>query len=89
MCRASYSLHNATSAWDEWDSDEEGKIGLVGYWKGRKWRGSRGSLGGTSASLSAGARRDSSGKEESVKEETKRKRRAFVRVISCGCGENE
>jgi hypothetical protein len=39
--------------------------------------------------LSAGARRDSSGKEESVKEETKRKRRAFVRVISCGCGENE
>jgi hypothetical protein len=80
------------SAWDEWDSDEEGdKASLVKYWRGKKWRGSRGSLGGSG---SGGARRDSAGKdgEESAgtgkdKEEGRRKRRGFVRVIRCGCGE--
>ncbi|KAF2709480.1 hypothetical protein K504DRAFT_502207 [Pleomassaria siparia CBS 279.74] len=84
--RASCRLQNTTSAWDEWDSDEEEKAGLVKYWRGRKWRGSRGSLGG-SASSSA-ARRDSGpgGKEEMIKEETRKKRMGFVRVISCGCG---
>jgi hypothetical protein len=81
VSRASYNLENQTSAWD-WDSDdEEEKAGLVGYWRARKWRGSRGSLGGTSG------KRDIASKEESVKEECKRKRRGFVRVISCGCGE--
>lgn len=71
------------SAWD-WDSDdEEEKAGLVGYWRGRKWRGTSGSLGGTSG------RRDSAGRDESVKEESRRKRRGFVRVISCGCGQDE
>lgn len=81
VSRASYNLQNQMSAWD-WDSDdEEEKAGLVRYWRGRKWRGSRGSLGGTSG-------RDSVAKEESAKEESKRKRRGFVRVISCGCVED-
>ncbi|KAF2867974.1 hypothetical protein BDV95DRAFT_501828 [Massariosphaeria phaeospora] len=91
VCRASVSVQNATSAWDDWDSDEE-KAGLVGYWRGRRWRGSRGSLGGApgGASASGSARRDSGAtKEESVREEGGRKRRGFVRVISCGCGEDE
>lgn len=83
VCRASYSLQNTTSAWDDWDSDEEDKAGLVGYWRGKKWRGSRGSLG------TAGARRDSAGKDDEGKEEGRRKRRGFVRVLSCGCGEKE
>jgi hypothetical protein len=83
VCRASYSLQNTTSAWDDWDSDEEDKAGLVGYWRGKKWRGSRSSLAGP------GARRDSAGKDDEAKEEGKRKRRGFVRAISCGCGEKE
>jgi len=89
VSRASYQLHNATSAWDDWDSeDEEEKIGLVGYWKGRKWRGSRGSLG-AQGSTSTGTRRDSAGKEAGggAKAEAGRKRRGFVRVISCGCSD--
>jgi hypothetical protein len=82
VSRASYNLQNQMSVWD-WDSDdEEEKAGLVQYWRGRKWRGSRGSLSGTNG-------RDSAGKEESAKEENKRKRRGFVRAISCGCGEDE
>ncbi|KAF2735171.1 hypothetical protein EJ04DRAFT_221240 [Polyplosphaeria fusca] len=76
--RASYGLQNTTSAWDEWDSDEE-KAGLVGYWRGRKWRGSRVSLGKGDESAGAGARDGEEAKKE------KKKKRGFVRVISCGC----
>lgn len=88
VCRASYSLQNTTSAWDDWDSDEEDKAGLVGYWRGKKWRGSRGSLGGSAATTT---RESASAGEDGGKEEGKRsgKRRGFVRVLSCGCGEKE
>ncbi|KAF2022098.1 hypothetical protein BU24DRAFT_488386 [Aaosphaeria arxii CBS 175.79] len=89
--RTSYSLQNTTSAWDDSDSEgEEEKAGLVGYWRSRKWRGSRGSIGTQDTSR---GRRTSDGteegrKESSVREEGKRKKRgAFVRVISCGCND--
>ncbi|KAF2192659.1 hypothetical protein K469DRAFT_746035 [Zopfia rhizophila CBS 207.26] len=86
VSRANYNLQNTMSAWDDWDSDEEEeKVRLVDYWRGRKWRGSRGSLGGTA---SAGGRRDSAGKEEPGKGEGKKKR-GFIRVMSCGCADKE
>ncbi|KAF2476528.1 uncharacterized protein BDR25DRAFT_66958 [Lindgomyces ingoldianus] len=93
VCRASYTLQNTMSAWD-WDSDddEEEKAGLVGYWRAKKWRGSRGSLADRSGSGGGGLRErersDSSAKEDG-KAEGKKKKRGFVRVISCGCGDRE
>lgn len=83
VCRSSYQLQNTTSAWDDWESDEE-KAGLVAYWRSKKWKGSRSNLGN-----SGSGRRESAGKDESVKEEGRKKRRGFVRVISCGCRESE
>ncbi|KAF2000684.1 hypothetical protein P154DRAFT_619927 [Amniculicola lignicola CBS 123094] len=92
VCRASYNLQNTTSAWDDWDSDEEEKAGLVGYWRGRKWRGSRGSLsavsGRDSASKDEGAMSSEEGRDTRDAKREK-KRRGFVRVISCGCNEDE
>lgn len=88
MCRASYQLQNTTSAWEDSDSEDEEKVGLVRYWRGRRWRGSRGSLGGQSTQ----ARRDSATNEDDVKKAdasaSGKKRRGFVRVISCGCNED-
>ncbi|KAF1974332.1 hypothetical protein BU23DRAFT_115166 [Bimuria novae-zelandiae CBS 107.79] len=86
--RASYQLQNTMSAWEDSDSEDEEKVGLVKYWRGRKWRSSRGSLG----SQSGQARRESTetGNEEERRSAEMpvggRKRRGFVRVISCGCG---
>ncbi|CAI6335863.1 unnamed protein product [Periconia digitata] len=85
--QASVGLQRMISAWDDWDSDgEEEKAGLVKYWRGRRWRSSRGSLGGIGA-----GRRESVGSEEVEQQQREngggsgRKRRGFVRVISCGC----
>ncbi|KAL5388894.1 hypothetical protein PMIN03_003942 [Paraphaeosphaeria minitans] len=92
VCRASYSLQNTMSAWEESDSEDEEKRGLVKYWRGRRWRGSIGG-GGRRASEAGGA---GSGEGEgeganananagSGKVGGKGRRRGFVRVISCGC----
>lgn len=88
VCRASYQLQNTMSAWEDSDSEDEEKVGLVKYWRGRRWRGSRGSLGGQSglgrresAGTGTGIGHDEEGRK--VEGDGRRKRR-FVRVISCG-----
>ena len=87
VCHASYQLQNTTSAWDDWDSeDEKEKLGLVWYWRARKWRGSRGSLGAQQSGKESMVRDAEAGKAEagSASGSTRRKR-GFIRVISCGC----
>ncbi|KAF1951684.1 hypothetical protein CC80DRAFT_573734, partial [Byssothecium circinans] len=97
LARTSYQLQHTTSAWDEWDSDEEEeKAGLVRYWRGRRWRGSRGSrgsLGGGSAKGAGGGAGGGTGTGsmnvgDGGEGGVGRKRRGFVRVLSCGCGGN-
>ncbi|OAG10558.1 uncharacterized protein CC84DRAFT_1237402 [Paraphaeosphaeria sporulosa] len=90
VCRASYSLQNTMSAWEESDSEDEEKRGLVKYWRGRRWRGSiggggrRGSEGSGAGLGEVEADRANAG---SGKAGGKGRRRGFVRVISCGCDE--